>query len=91
MLNDSRHQSQEARFIDGNLKLVVSAFPSGAEDGRWYALLLDLGESETKIQRGQRSAMGLQDLLPMAQEMLDDYVRGHNKKSKLLEWQQASG
>ena len=85
-MTNLRYQSHEARYEDGDLKLLVSAFSDAAETERWYAILVDLSDPPGSIQRDQRAAMQLEDLLPMAQEMLDAYVRCHNKPSKFLEW-----
>lgn len=87
---DSLYQSHEARYEDGNLKLVVSAFSDAAEAGRWYAVLVDLSEPPKKIQRDQRAAMRLEDLQPLAQEMVDGYVRCHSKPSQSLQWHKSS-
>ncbi len=84
------YQSQEARYEDGDLKLLVTMFSEAAEAGRWYAILVDMSEPPAKIQRDQRAAMRLEDLQPMAQEMLDDYVRCHHKTPKPLEWHERS-
>jgi hypothetical protein len=89
-MTDLRYQSHEARYEDGDLKLLVTAFSDAAEGGRWYAILIDLSEPPPRIQRDQRAAMRLEDLLPMAQEMLDAYIQCHNKPPKLLEWHKRS-
>jgi hypothetical protein len=86
LMTDSLHQSHEGHYEDGDLKLLVSAFSDAAEAGRWYAVLVDLSEPHAKIQRDQRAAMRFEDLQLMAQEMLDDYVRCHQKTLKPLEW-----
>jgi hypothetical protein len=86
LMTNSLHQSHEAHYEDGDLKLLVSAFSDAAEAGRWYAVLVDLSEPHAKIQRDQRAAMRFEDLQLMAQEMLDDYVRCHQKTLKPLEW-----
>jgi hypothetical protein len=85
-MTNLRYQSYEARYEDGDLKLHVTAFSDAADAERWCAILVDLSDPPANIQRDQRAAMRLEDLLPMAQEMLDAYVKCHNKPSKLLEW-----
>ncbi len=89
-MTNSLYQIQEAHYEDGDLKLHVSAFSDAAEAGRWYAILVDLSEPPAKIQRDQRATMCLEDLLPMAQEMVDEYVRCRHKTSKSLEWNERS-
>lgn len=90
LMTDSVYQSHEARYADGDLKLLVSAFSDAPEKGRWCAILMDLSEPPSQIQRDQRAAMGFEDLLPMAQEMLDGFVRCQRKTPKLLEWHKSS-
>ena len=58
-MTSSLHQSQEAHYEDGDLKLLVSAFSDAAEAGRWYAILVDLSEPHAQIQRDQRAAIAL--------------------------------
>jgi len=89
-MTNLRYRSHEARYEDGDLKLLVTAFSDAAEAERWYAILVDLSDPPGSIQRDQRAAMRLEDLLPMAQEMLDAYVRCHNKPPQLLEWHRRS-
>ena len=91
MTFDSCYHSQEASYEDGDLKLLVTAFSDAPEGGRWYAVLTDISAPPAQIQRDQRAAMRLNDLLPLAQAMLDNYVRSHRKRPKLLEWHKKHG
>ena len=85
-MTDWVYQVHEARYEEGDLKLHVSVFSDETDAGRWYAILVDLSDPPAKIQRDQRAAMCLEELWPMAQEMLDAYVQSRNKTSKFLEW-----
>lgn len=89
-MTNLRYQSHEARYEDGDLKLLVSAFSGAAEAGRWHAILVDESDPPPRIQRDQRVAMRLEDLLPLAQHMIDEYVRSYNKTPKVLEWHTSS-
>ena len=85
-MSDVQYRLQDARYDDSDLKLLLTAFSDAPEGGSWRAILIDVSEPPAMIQRDQRAAMRLEDLLPIAQEMLDNHLRCYNKTSKSLEW-----